>query len=129
MAATRPPTSVVGFAAVADVVLVLLFVLIGRGAHEEALTVQGTLMTWWPFLVGLAVGWLVTVAWRRPLGVLMPGIVIWVATVGIGMLLRLLSGQGIALAFVIVATVALAVFLLGWRAIAWLVNRRAPQRG
>jgi len=129
MAATRPPTSVVGFAAVADVVLVLLFVLIGRGAHEEALTVQGTLMTWWPFLVGLAVGWLVTVAWRRPLGVLMPGIVIWVATVGIGMLLRLLSGQGIALAFVIVATVTLAVFLLGWRAIAWLVNRRAPQRG
>lgn len=129
MAATRPPTSVVGFAAVADVVLVLLFVLIGRGAHEEALTVQGTLMTWWPFLVGLAVGWLVTVAWRRPLGVLMPGIVIWVATVGIGMLLRLLRGQGIALAFVIVATVTLAVFLLGWRAIAWLVNRRAPQRG
>jgi hypothetical protein len=129
MAASRPQASVVWFSAAADVVLVLLFVLIGRGAHDEGLTLQGTLTTWWPFLVGLAVGWLITVAWRRPLGVLLPGAVIWVATVGVGMLLRLLSGQGIALAFVIVATITLAVFLLGWRAIAKLVTLRARQPG
>jgi DUF3054 family protein len=129
MAGTRPRASIVWFAAAADVVLVLLFVLIGRGAHEEGLTVLGTLVTWWPFLVGLAVGWFITVAWRRPLGIVLPGVVIWLATVGIGMLLRLLSGQGIALAFVIVATVTLAVFLLGWRAIAGLVSLRARQPG
>jgi hypothetical protein len=129
MAAIRPQASVVWFSAAADVVLVLLFVLIGRGSHDEGFTVQGTLMTWWPFFVGLAFGWVLTVAWRRPLGILLPGIVIWVATVGIGMLLRLLSGQGIALAFVIVATITLAVFLLGWRAIAKLVTLRARQPG
>jgi hypothetical protein len=127
MAATRPHASVVWFAVAADAVLVLLFVLIGRGSHDEGFTVHGTLVTWWPFLVGLAVGWLITIAWRRPLGVLMPGIVIWAATVGVGMLVRTLSGQGIALAFVIVAAVTLAVFLLGWRTVAKVVSLRARQ--
>lgn len=105
-------------AAAIDIVLVFVFVVIGRRSHNEALTLAGTAETWWPFLVGLAVGWLATRAWRRPLGVLLPGIPLWISTVAIGLLLRLLAGQGTQLPFVIVATVVLAAFLIGWRALA-----------
>jgi hypothetical protein len=111
-------------AAAIDVVLVVVFVLIGRGSHDEGFSLLGSLQTAWPFVAGLAVGWAATRAWRSPLGIRMPGIVVWITTVVIGMLLRFASGQGIAVSFIIVATIVLGVFLLGWRAIAALVRRR-----
>jgi hypothetical protein len=114
----------IAFAAIADAVLVLVFVLIGRRSHDEGFTVLGTLNTWWPFLVGLAVGWTATIAWRRPFGVVLPGIPLWAITVAVGMLLRAASGQGVQFSFVIVASVVLAVFLIGWRALSLLVLRR-----
>lgn len=123
MSAERPGAASVVWAAVADVVLVLGFVLIGRANHDEGITVAGTLSTAWPFLLGLAVGWGVTRAWRHPLRLGWTGVGIWVATVVVGMLLRVLSGQGTALSFVIVATIVLGVFLLGWRGIALLLRR------
>ena len=52
------------------------------------------------------------------------GLPVWAITVALGMVLRALSGQGVAVAFVIVATITLAVFLLGWRGIARLAARR-----
>jgi len=128
MAPARTRSSVVSLAAIIDVVLVLVFVLIGRSSHDEGFTVIGTLQTWWPFLVGLAVGWIICLAWRHPLGLLLPGIVIWVTTVVIGMLLRAASDQGVEVAFVVVASVVLGVFLLGWRAIALAVVRLRSRR-
>ena len=67
------------------------------------------------------------VAWRRraPLGV-RDGIPVWVCAVAVGMLLRVATGAGTAFSFVVVATVVLGVFLLGWRALAALVRRRRP---
>ena len=50
---------------------------------------------------------------------------IWAATVGGGMLLRVASGQGVQLAFVIVAALTLAAMLLGWRLVALFVTRRS----
>jgi hypothetical protein len=44
------------------------------------------------------------------------------------MLLRVASGQGIAVSFVVVAAIVLAVFLVGWRAVALLVRRLASRR-
>jgi hypothetical protein len=44
------------------------------------------------------------------------------------MLLRVVSAQGVALAFVIVATVTLALFLVGWRALAAGFRRIRPRR-
>ena len=114
----------VAWAAVLDLVLVLVFVLIGRRSHAEGLTLLGTLETAWPFVTGLAIGWLAMRAWRHPLRVVWTGVGIWLVAVIAGMLLRALSGQGVQLAFVIVATVVLGVFLLGWRGIALLVTRR-----
>jgi hypothetical protein len=118
------PSRLVAIAGVLDLVLVLVFVLIGRGSHDEGFSVPGSLQTAWPFVAGLVLGWLVTRAWRNPLGIRAPGVVVWLVTVALGMLLRAVSGQGIALSFVIVATVVLGLFLLGWRAIAIPVGRR-----
>jgi len=112
----------VWLAGIIDIALIVLFVLIGRRSHGEALSLAGLLTTLWPFLVGLAVGWLITRAWRHPLGPVWPGVVVWVSTVVLGMLLRLVSGQGVEWTFVLVATIAVGVFLLGWRAIAALVR-------
>ncbi|NEM91630.1 DUF3054 domain-containing protein [Galbitalea soli] len=111
-----------------DVVLVLVFVLIGRSSHHEAITLPGTLVTLWPFLVGLVAGHLVMRAWRSPLRVWPTGVGIWVATVVVGMLLRVVSGQGIQLGFVIVATIVLGVFLVGWRALAIPIAGRRRRR-
>jgi peptidoglycan/LPS O-acetylase OafA/YrhL len=120
----QPPAASVALAGVLDVLLVLVFVLTGRGSHAEGVTVAGTAGTAWPFLAGLVVGWLVMQAWRSPRGVVWTGIGVWIATVVVGMLLRMASGQGTALSFVIVATLVLAALLLGWRGIAAAVTRR-----
>ncbi|MCY7287254.1 MAG: DUF3054 domain-containing protein [Cryobacterium sp.] len=109
-----------------DAALVLVFVLIGRASHGEGLL--GTLNTWWPFLGGLVVGWLVMRAWRSPRKIVWTGTGIWLYAVGVGMLLRTVSGQGTEFSFVVVTTISLGVFLLGWRGIAVLLGRLQARR-
>lgn len=120
--------SAVWAAAVADVLLVALFVVIGRRSHAEGLDLAGLWQTAWPFLAALLLGWLVSLAWRRPLAVWPTGVVVWAVTLVGGMLLRTASGQGTQLPFIVVAAGTLALFLLGWRAIVALVARlRSPR--
>ena len=114
--------ALVSFAAGLDAALLLLFVVIGRASHGEGL--WGVLDTWWPFLTGLVVAWLVLMARRTPVRILWTGVGVWLITVVVGLLLRIVSGQGVQLSFVIVTFLVLGVFLLGWRAIALLVQRR-----
>lgn len=116
-------------AAVADVLFVVLFAVIGRASHAEDLSLGGVAETAWPFLVGLVAGWLVTLAWRTPLAPIRTGLGIWAVTVAGGMLLRAVVGQGLVVAFVIVASVVLLVFLVGWRGLVTLVRRRRSPRG
>jgi hypothetical protein len=40
---------------------------------------------------------------------------VWLATVAVGMTLRVLAGQGTAFAFILVALAFLGLFQLGWR--------------
>jgi hypothetical protein len=122
----RWKTALVAF--VIDVALVLVFVLIGRRSHSEADSVAGTFATLWPFLIGLVLGWLVTFAWRRPLAILWPGIPIWLMTVAVGMLLREATGQGVQVSFIIVATIVLGVFVVGWRLLFLPFARRRALR-
>jgi hypothetical protein len=107
-----------------DVVLLLVFVLIGRRSHGEAASAAGIVTTLWPFLVGLLAGWLVTLAWRRPLAVIWSGVPIWLMTVALGMLIRMSVGQGVEVSFIVVASIVLGVFLVGWRLVALPVVRR-----
>lgn len=113
-------------ALVVDLVLVIVFAAIGRATHDGDVLGpfgSGLATTAWPFLAALLVGWLVTRAWRGPLAIVRTGLPMWAVTVILGMVLRALSGQGVAVAFVIVAAITLALFLLGWRALARLATR------
>jgi Protein of unknown function (DUF3054) len=108
-------------AAALDVGCVLLFVIIGRASHTQGESLAGVASTAWPFLAGLAGGWLVTAglpgrrAWRQPFRVWPAGVGAWLGAVVLGMVFRVVSGQGTAPAFVGVALAFLGLFLLGWR--------------
>jgi len=104
-----------------DVCCVLVFVVIGRASHAKGETLGGIASTSWPFLAGLAAGWLASRAWRRPLAMRPAGIAVWLCTVALGMVLRVVSGQGAAVAFIVVALAFLGLFLLGWRLLAKLL--------
>ncbi len=106
-----------------DVCCVLVFVIIGRASHAKGETLAGIASTAWPFLAGLAAGWAASRAWRRPLALRPAGLTVWLLTVALGMVLRVVSGQGTAVAFIIVALSFLGLFLLGWRLAARLLVR------
>jgi hypothetical protein len=103
------------FAALADVVAVVVFCAIGRRSHAEGITVAGVAETAWPFLAGAALGWLLSRGWRKPTAVAPTGIAVWVCTVVVGMLLRKATSAGVAASFIVVASVATGVLLIGWR--------------
>ncbi|MFD5213516.1 DUF3054 domain-containing protein [Microbacterium sp. NPDC058345] len=114
---------------VVDAVLVLVFAVIGRASHQE--DPAGFLLTAWSFLVALVAGHLlaalVPMRPRRPWS-LGWGVVAWLITVAGGMLLRVVAGGTAETPFIVVASVVLAAFLIGWRLIALLVRRyRAPR--
>lgn len=112
----------IAIAAAVDLVLVVIFCIIGRRSHAEGLSLGGIVDTAWPFLGGLVVGWLVTYALYRdkfdPMLVLPTGVLVWVLTVAGGMTFRVLGGQGTEFGFVVVASIVLGLFLIGWRAVA-----------
>jgi hypothetical protein len=117
------------WACLADLCCVLIFVVIGRANHHAGGGLAGLADTAWPFLTGAVAGMLATRSWRRPVAVLPTGVGIWLCTVAIGMLLRVMSGQGTAVAFILVALAFLGLFQLGWRVAvsrtAWLRARIA----
>ncbi|WP_226435199.1 DUF3054 domain-containing protein [Rhodococcus yananensis] len=115
-------------ALIVDVVLVVVFAALGRSSHDEALDIVGLAGTAWPFLGGLTAGWFLT-AWlyrdKFDARAAVPtGVLLWLSTLVIGMVLRAVTGQGTAGAFIVVATVFLGLFLVGWRLIARVVTRR-----
>lgn len=121
-------------AAVIDVVLITLFALIGRSSHGEVTSAVGLWTTAWPFLAGWAIAYVTSGAWARPLRFWPTGVVALILTVFVGMMIRVATGQGVVdgnplpISFVIVATIVLGVFLLGWRAIARGVLRTVGRR-
>jgi Protein of unknown function (DUF3054) len=129
--ASRPPASGPrpaprmrpAVAVLLDVCCVLAFVAIGRASHHDGESVAGLASVAWPFLAGLGVGLLATRAWRRPAAIVPAGLGAWLGTVVIGMLLRVVAGQGTAPAFIGVALAFLGLFLLGWRAVAAILPR------
>ncbi|GAA3630701.1 DUF3054 domain-containing protein [Microlunatus ginsengisoli] len=108
--------------ALIDGLAVSAFAVIGRLSHGELTDLGGTWHTAWPFLAGAAIGTIAARAWRRP-GSYVGGLVIWACTVVGGMVLRVLSGATIAVSFVLVTAITLAILLLGWRLVCHLLAR------
>jgi len=110
---------------VLDAVLVMVFAAFGRGAHSEGTAVSQVWDTAWPFLVGLVVGWAVLLMTRRNPSAVASGAVLWAATLVVGMVIRGLGdGRVPHWSFIMVAGIAIAVFLVGWRAVRAVVLRR-----
>jgi len=121
---TRSETQPAVLALAADIVCVVVFCAVGRRSHAEGLTVSGVAETAWPFLSGTAVGWLLAQGWRRPTALAPTGLIVWIATVVVGMLLRKASSQGVAASFIVVATLVTALLLLGWRTVVKVIGSR-----
>ncbi|MGW9111957.1 DUF3054 domain-containing protein [Microbacterium sp. NPDC055683] len=131
-APTRPSVvarGVVAWAAVADLLVVLVFAALGLASHDGAVDAAALVRVAWPFAVALAAGWALARAWRRPLALVRTGLVLWAATAVVGLGLRVLTGGGAAPAFVVVTAVVLLVLLVGWRLAATLVVRRRQPAG
>ena len=111
-----------------DVVAIGLFVGIGRSAHDHGLSPGGFVSPGWPFASGLVIGWLVLAALHRSARSLSGGLTLCVATVAIGMALRVIAGQGTAVAFVFVALGFLGSAMLGWRLIDRMLNGQVLER-
>ncbi|KAA0918652.1 DUF3054 domain-containing protein [Dietzia sp. ANT_WB102] len=110
---------------VLDAVLVVVFSTFGRGAHSEGLGVAQVWGTAWPFLIGLAVGWMILLTTRRAPAATRSGVLVWLATLAVGMVIRGLSdGRVPHWSFIVVAGVVTAVFLIGWRAVRAAIVRR-----
>lgn len=118
-------TGQVRLAVVMDVLSVAVFVIVGRLSHHETLTPGGLLRTIVPFFVGLVVGWTAVVVLRMSAARWRGGVVVWAATLVVGMVIRHFTHQGVAVSFVIVAAIFLALFLIGWRLVAKLVKRHS----
>lgn len=119
-----------GLAVGLDLVMIVVFAVVGRSTHEKGLDVGGVLLTLGPFLVGLVVGWALVVRLGRTWPVAVGhGITVWAATLVLGMLLRAVSGQGTALSFVVVATLFLGVTLVGWRVAVQVLDRGKSVEG
>lgn len=98
-----------------DAALILLFAVSGRRSHDEGVTFVGVLAVAWPFLTGWLVGAAAMRLDRTPLDVRRAAIALAIA-LPVAFAFRAVSGRGLAPAFLVVAIIAHAVLLLGWRA-------------
>lgn len=112
-----------------DVFSIVLFVAIGRRNHDEEPGLVGVLETAAPFLIGLAIAWLIMRAWRRPTSVV-TGLGVWPVTILVGMIVRnTIFDEGTATSFVIVATLFVGACLIGWRSAWRAIERRHRTAG
>ena len=112
----------------ADAICVLVFAIVGRRSHAEGTDLVGVLGTAWPFLAGYGLGLVLSRGWRHPLA-RPSALILWVSTVVVGIALRVLTGAGVQLSFVIVTALVLGLLLLGWRTVWSLVQRARHHSG
>jgi hypothetical protein len=129
---TKKDRSPVYFA-VADVLAVLAFVLIGKIAHNQTFSITDFLDTAWPFLAGLAISvwWFgpgipsLTVGWRRLLVGAFGG---WLSAVAVALVLRdIFSDRPVIVSFAVTSVIFGGVLLLVGRITVRLLERwRTP---
>ena len=114
---------------VADLVCVLVFAFAGKTSHEAGDSDWVVLAIVWPFALGVAVAHAGLVSRGRQTRRIWPeGAVVLAVTYLLGMLLRAVSGRGLAVGFLVVALLFLALTLLGWRGIVQVAGGRRTSR-
>lgn len=104
----------------------MVFALLGNRSHDSGLALGEITGTAWPFLLGLALSWLLTFSWASPSRIWPTGMLVVLGTVTLGMTFRTLFTEGGAqLSFVLVTTGVLTLFLLGRRVLSDLLRRGA----
>lgn len=110
--------------AVIDLVLVVLFAILGRASHAEGLSLVGIAETAWPFLAACLFGWVIVGLLNDNGYGPRSALVIWAVTVLVGMGLRTVAGATAEPAFVLVATLVLFSAFFSWRLAARLIRGR-----
>lgn len=106
-----------------DSIAIGLFSLFARVAHQSAdmpLNVQGWFFTWLPFLAGVFIAYLVAILPAKlPSERIRPaGLTVWMLAVIVGLVIWGFNNGGVPhWSFMIVATTASAILVLGWRAL------------
>jgi hypothetical protein len=101
-----------------DVLVVLLFVVIGREDHGFVSDFDDYLRVASPFLIGLGLTILAVRAWRKPLD-WKTGVALALGTLLLGMLIRrFVFDSGTARAFIIVSAAFFIAGMVGWRLLA-----------
>lgn len=122
-----PRADRVALLAIGDLIALLLFATIGRANHHESQSIGAIITTAAPFVIA----WFICAPWlgafgrtgsaatTQPRPLLTRTAIAWVVAWPVAFILRGLVFHGdITLAFIIVAFVFNAIFLLGWRGIA-----------
>ena len=109
-----------------DTLAIAVFALLARIAHqtdEMPLNFTGWLSTLWPFLVGVALAWVIVTLAGKAEGA-RNGVFIWLITAATGLIIWGIKNQQLPhWSFVVVASVMSALLMLGWRGIGRLLAR------
>ncbi len=110
---------------IADLACVLALAIGGKSSHDASESDWVVLAIVWPYAVaaGLAHAWLASRG-RQTRQVWPEGAIVLALTYVLGMVLRVISGRGVAPGFLIVAAIFLAATMLGWRVVVQLATRR-----
>ena len=109
---------------VADLGCVLALAIGGKGTHEAGESDWVVLTIVWPFALAAVLAHVSLLLRGRQTGRIWPeGAVVVAVTYGLGMILRAISGRGLAPGFLVVAAVFLVVTMLGWRTVARFARR------
>src|SRR5699024_2835123 len=121
-------------ALIVDLILVVLFTIVGHYTHSHNFDPEGLMTTAWPFVASLVLAWLLAAVWDRPISPLATGTGVWAITVLVGLVLRGVTGVGgepgtVPVSFMIVAPSLKRITLVGWRIIASAVAGGSSRRG
>jgi peptidoglycan/LPS O-acetylase OafA/YrhL len=101
---------------VADLAALAVYVGVAQGSHDEALAANGALGTVWPFLIGVAGGYIGALMTRWPALSLRGGAVVTVKCLIIGLVLRYgVQRDPTPFSFIVVTVLVLAALMIGWR--------------
>lgn len=112
-----------------DAIAIGLFALFARVAHQSAempLNLHGWFFTWLPFLAGVFIAYLVIILPAKLASerIRPAGLSVWAFTVVIGLTIWGFNNGAVPhWSFMIVATTASAILVLGWRALFKVISR------